>query len=354
MDLHQTIILESGVAVHDLKTPVARDAAYIKKVSGFKVGTVARKTYGNSGNLYIGDWVRINDTGKHHNKYGYIVSKVEDIGKDDHGYLIRAVDIDISTGPEPEKVQIVLGAGAIKRSKKWSDIENLVNTVGGATATKAKVSNEKAAAKKAAISSSTDIPTDPPSYVYGDSTAKPNMDFPAYGKPIYVDETKPRTAEEKKAAKDFIRDLEANYKIHAKFVEDNPSPNDKIRTQVLKNAKLVVDACKKLNDTIDNYIGLIKVLNRTVNEGDRELFDEARQELKKAVAELYDENRTIKLKMSLPKYASRGRVLAAVAIDQMFTELKKVDEFYRKRDWSPEKRAAAKKNSDRMKLFWRE
>lgn len=353
MLLHQTMLLEAGVAVHDPKTPINRDAAYIKKVSGLKVGKVAAKSHFSAkNNLYIGDWVRIADEGKHHNKYGYIVGEVEEVDKD--GQRTWKVKVDISTGPEPEVVEVVYYHGHLRRSLKWSDNDNLVNSVGGATAAKAKASKEKEAAKKAAVSSNTDIPTDPVSYVYGDMTAKPNMDFPAYGKPIYVDETKPRTAEEKKAAKDFIKDLEANYKIHTKFVEDNPSPNDKTRQQVLKNAKMIVDACKKLNDTIDNYIGLIKVLNRTVNEGDRELFDEARKELHEAIAVLYEENRLLKMKMSYPKYASRARVLTAIGVNQMFTEAKKVDEFYRKRDWSKEKLERAKKSSEKMKLFWRE
>lgn len=349
----------NDVAVHDPKTPVNRDADYIKKVSGFKVGTIAVKTHYAKSNLYIGDWMRVADEkSKYFNKYGYIVSKQEESDvpyeSPTGGGNLMKIKIDISTGGEPEVVEIVMSYGALRRVKKWSDIDTLVDSVGGAAGSKAKADKEKATTKAAAKASSTEMSTSVASNVYGDSTAQPNMKFPTGGKPLYVDETKPRTAEEKKAAKDMIKVLEADLKIHKAFVEANPSPRDKDRAQVLKNAERIVEAFKKVDAALDDYIGIIKILNKEANSGDRELFDEAREELWKVISPVYDDLKTIKLKASIPKYVSRARVLAAIAIDHMYAERNKVDTWTKRRDWSKAKLAAAKKTSDRMKLMWEE
>ena len=321
------------------RTPVPRDAAYIKKVSNLKVGTNAWPR-----GLSIGDWVKITtEDSPFVNEFGYIVSKRVD----------DSIKIDISNDDKPHVVTVKFlpdNGVTMRWAKKWKENDGFIASVGGKTGDALNAKKEKVAAK----ASSTEMPTSVPSYVYGDSTAQPNMNFPTAGKPLHVDETRPRTAEEKAAAKDMIKQLEADLKIHKAFWEANKSPNDKVRAQVLKNSERIVEAFKKVNAALDDYIVCIKILNKEANSGDRELFQEARNELGNVINPLYDDLKTIKLKATIPKYVSRARVLAAVAIDTMFAEEKKVDAWSKRRDWSKEKLAAAKKTSDRMKLAWKE
>jgi hypothetical protein len=340
-----------NVVVRDKSTPINRTAEYIKKASGLKVGTGCIKTHYPNSRLYIGDWVRVgrgeNPNTRHaDDEYGYIVSKADRKGPSWEENLIK---VDVSTGAEPEIIEVPVSL--LKWRKRWKDNENFIDA-GGKEAEKITAKKEKDTAKK----SNTEFTlTDGTACsVYGRAATQPNMNFPTAGQALHVDDTKPRTAAEKKAAKEFIAGVEANFKIHKKFVEENPSPNTKDREQVLKNAERVINTYKNVNGLLDEYVGFIKVLNTTANNGDRELFDEAREELTKLTWKLRDDFRTIKLRASLPSYATRARVLAAVAIEHIHIERDKVDTWAKRRDWSAAKKAAARKASDRMKLAWKE